>query len=153
MKATLTNIIRLNLLLMIIMQLTYGANENLCTGVTITSTGSVDNDDKATDGDIPGDCSIDDCMSINAGGEITIDFGSIQAISTIVFVASSPDGATGGGVRSYGTDSSITGPNTVISQEGNTNYAGSVADINNGSKENIQYIHWRNTRTSTITVK
>ena len=136
MKATLKNVIRLNLLLMMIMQHTYGANENLCSGVIVTTAGSVDNSGKATDGDIDADCSLDGCMEINAGGEITIDLGSNQAISTIVFVASSPDGATGGGIRSYGTDSSTTGTNTVISpQDGNTNYAGMVADINNGSKQ------------------
>ena len=76
MKATLTNVIRLNLLLMMIIQLTYGANGNRCDGRTITTTGSVDNADKAIDGEIDDDCSGNECMKIHAGGEVTIDLGT-----------------------------------------------------------------------------
>lgn len=107
---------------------------NLCMdGVTITHSDAI-NTSKAVDGTIPGDCDDDKCLEISASGWVTLDLGSSRDISTIVFLADSPDGSSGGGVRTYGTssDPEDTCTNSVIAQDEGTNYAGMIADLNNG---------------------
>ena len=78
-----------------------------------------------------------ECSQINPGGWITLNLGERKDISTIVFLTNhnADIDASFGGTRTYGISSDVedTCTNDLVIQDGSTNYASMVADINTGT--------------------